>query len=59
MKVYGVYDERERKIPVGHGECPRCNGKGWEYVPFGEDDVDMDLCPRCDGKGLISMIEVL
>ena len=36
---------------IGDVECPRCNGRGWEYVTVGEDDVEKDVCWSCNGDG--------
>ena len=36
------------KLVIGEGECPRCDGYGYD------DWADeMDDCPRCDGSGTV------
>ena len=36
-------------LVVGRGECPRCDGYG--YDPAGVDETED--CPRCDGQGTV------
>ena len=51
------YYEKGQPLPVGTTKCPRCSGKGWEYVPYGDDDVTGDTCYACEGTGLKFMID--
>lgn len=37
--------------------CPRCEGKGIEWVAVGDDDYDKEPCSDCDGAGQIQEYE--
>ena len=36
-------------------ECEECDGKGWDYVYFGDRNTDekKQECPTCEGSGEI------
>lgn len=43
----------------GNVKCPRCMGRGWEWVAVGEDDCERDICWTCNGEAHVSVKDAL
>ena len=41
---------------IEHKLCPRCNGKGSEFIADGQDDYTHDVCSMCDGDKVIATL---